>query len=50
MKYPKHEKHESYVEWWGGQYDPEAIGLDEINQVLQEIDQIDWWWEDFLIS
>ena len=46
MKDPKHEEHESYVEWWGGQYDPEAIDLDEINQVLQEIDQIDWWWED----
>lgn len=46
MKDPKHEEHESYVEWWGGQYDPEAIDLDGINQGLQNIDQIDWWWED----
>jgi hypothetical protein len=46
MKNPKHEEHESYVEWWGGKYDPEALDLDEINQGLQEIDQIDWWWED----
>lgn len=46
MKDPKHEEHESYVTWWGGLFDPEAIDLDEINQGLQEIDQIDWWWED----
>lgn len=46
MKNPKHEEHESYVEWWGGIFDPEALDLDEINQGLQEIDQIDWWWED----
>jgi hypothetical protein len=46
MKDPKHEEHESYVVWWGGRFDPEAIDLDEINQGLQEIDQIDWWWED----
>ena len=46
MKDPKHEEHESFIEWWGGQYDPEVIDLEGINQVLQEIDQIEWWWED----
>lgn len=47
MKDPKHEEHESYLEWWGGQFDPEALDLDEINQGLENRDQIDWWWEDF---
>jgi hypothetical protein len=46
MKNPMHEEHDSYISWWGGQYDPEAFNLDKINQGLQEIDQIDWWWED----
>lgn len=46
MKDPQHEEHESYVEWWGEIYDPEALDLDEINQGLQDIDKIDWWWED----
>jgi hypothetical protein len=46
MKDPKHEEHESYVTWWGGQYDPEAFDLKEVNEGLQDIDQIDWWWDD----
>lgn len=46
MKNPKHKEHESYVDWWGEVFDPEALDLDEINQRLQDIDQIDWWWED----
>ncbi len=46
MKNPKHEEHESYMEWHGGPYDPEAIDLDKINKTLQAIDQIDWWIED----
>ena len=46
MKDPKHKEHESYVEWCGGQYDPEALDLDDINRGLQDIDQIDWWGED----
>ncbi|MBC8509191.1 MAG: plasmid pRiA4b ORF-3 family protein [Chloroflexi bacterium] len=46
MKDPKHEEHESYVTWWGGQYDPEAFDLEEINQELQAIDDIEWWWDD----
>ena len=46
IKDPQHEEHETYVEWWGGQYDPEALDLDDVNQGLRDIDQIDWWWED----
>ena len=43
MKDPNHDEHDSYIEWWGGQFDPEAFDLEEINQVLQEIDEIEWW-------
>lgn len=46
MKNSNHEEHLSYVTWWGGLYDPEALNLNEINQGLQTIDQIEWWWED----
>jgi hypothetical protein len=31
---PHHEEHESYLEWVGGDFDPEACDLDEINQAL----------------
>lgn len=36
----------SPVDGQGGQYDPEALDLDDVNQELRDIDQIDWWWED----
>jgi hypothetical protein len=42
-KDPQHEEHESYIEWWGGPYDPEEFDLEEVNEGLQEIDQIEWW-------
>ena len=42
MKDPNHEEHESYLEWWGGPYDPDAFDLDEINQQLQMINDSDW--------
>jgi len=41
-----HEEHESYVEWWGGVFDPEAFNVDETNQLLGEIDQTYWGWDD----
>lgn len=34
---PEHEEHESYMEWWGEQFDPAALDLDEINQDLQNL-------------
>jgi len=43
LKDPSHEEHESYLEWWGGQFDPEEFDIEETNQVLQEIDEIEWW-------
>lgn len=46
MKDPSHEEHDSYVEWWNGIFEPEAFDLGTTNQMLQKIDQIDWWWED----
>ncbi|MFQ5612518.1 MAG: plasmid pRiA4b ORF-3 family protein [Anaerolineae bacterium] len=32
---PKREEHDEMLEWLGGELDPEAFDLDEINQVLQ---------------
>ena len=43
MKDPNHEEHEDYMEWWGEEFDPEEFDLEETNQVLQEIDNIEWW-------
>ncbi len=42
---PNHEEHESYIEWWGEEFDPEAINLDIINERLKKYDNIDWWWD-----
>jgi hypothetical protein len=32
---PNHEEHDSYLEWIGGEFNPEDFNLDEINQALQ---------------
>lgn len=44
---PAHEEHEAYLEWVGGDFDPEAFDLVETNRRLQEIDKMAWWdeWE-----
>jgi hypothetical protein len=34
---PEHEEHESYLEWVGGEFDPEAFDLDEINEGLKNL-------------
>lgn len=34
---PHHEEHDSYLEWFGGDFDPEACDLDEINQSLAQV-------------
>lgn len=34
---PKHDEHEMYKEWVGGEYDPEAFNLDEINARLSSV-------------
>ena len=31
---PNHEEHESYLEWVGGEFDPEAFDLEKVNQAL----------------
>jgi hypothetical protein len=36
---PDHEEHESYLEWVGGDFDPEAFDLEEVNQALQALGQ-----------
>jgi hypothetical protein len=31
---PDHEEHDEYLEWVGGEFDPEAFDLEEVNQAL----------------
>lgn len=37
IKDPKHEEHEEFLEWVGGDFDPEAFDLDETNKLLKKI-------------
>jgi hypothetical protein len=34
---PDHDEHEEYLAWVGGEFDPEAFDLDEVNAQLQSI-------------
>lgn len=33
---PDHEEHDSYLEWAGGEFDPDALDLEEINRELRK--------------
>ncbi len=35
---PKHEEYESYVEWLGGEFNPDQFDKDKVNQLLKEKD------------
>jgi hypothetical protein len=37
MSDPNHREHNSYFEWWGGDFDPEEFSIEEINRVLHRI-------------
>ncbi len=34
---PGHSEHEMYVEWIGGEFDPEEFDLDETNEILRDL-------------
>jgi hypothetical protein len=34
---PEHEEHDEYLEWVGGEFDPEEFDLDEINEGLKNL-------------
>lgn len=34
---PEHSEHEMYLEWIGGEFDPEAFDLEETNEILREL-------------
>jgi hypothetical protein len=34
---PNHEEHEEYLEWVGGEFDPEAFDLEEVNEALRAL-------------
>jgi len=37
LRDPKNPEHDEYLEWIGGEFDPEAFDLEEINQALQHL-------------
>lgn len=38
LKQPDHEEYESYIEWLGGEFDPEYFNKNEINEMLRKRD------------
>ena len=38
---PEHPEHEEMLEWIGGEFDPEAFDLDEVNVELQRLTQLE---------
>jgi hypothetical protein len=37
LRNPEHEEHESYLEWIGGEFDPEAFDLDAVDRELRRL-------------
>ena len=35
IRNPDHPEHEDYLEWVGGEFDPEELDLDETNEILR---------------
>jgi len=35
LKQPKHEEYESFMEWLGGEFDPEYFDIEEVNELLR---------------
>jgi hypothetical protein len=40
MHDPAHPEHEGVKEWWGGEFDPEFVNLEDLNQLLPERDAL----------
>lgn len=38
LKNPKHKEYEEYIEWLGGEFDPEHFDKDEVNEILKSQD------------
>ena len=36
---PNHPEHEEYLDWIGGNFDPEQFDLDEVNDILRSLKQ-----------
>ncbi len=37
MRDPNHEEHDSYIEWWDDDFDPEEFDIEAVNKALQRI-------------
>ena len=34
---PQHPEHQEFLDWIGGEFDPEAFDVDEVNEILREM-------------
>jgi hypothetical protein len=41
IRNPTHEEHEDMMDWLGGEYDPDAFSVDDVNQRLAPLQR--WW-------
>jgi len=41
IKNPKHEEHEDYLEWVGGEFDPDEFDVEQTNGVMQDYRMLD---------
>jgi hypothetical protein len=39
---PEHEEHDEYLMWVGGEFDPQAFNLEEVNQLLVQLEERGW--------
>ena len=39
---PEHEEHDEYLMWVGGEFDPQAFNLEEVNQLLIQLEDRGW--------
>jgi hypothetical protein len=37
LKQPKHEEYDSYIEWLGGEFDPEHFDKEAVNRILKRL-------------
>jgi len=43
MADPNRPEHDTYMEWYGEKFYPEDFDLEYVNELLADIDQLEWW-------
>ena len=46
LRDPDDDEHESYLEWLGGDFDPDHLDLDKVNAILEHFDEYVSGWDD----